>query len=282
MTKKRIADLLKEEVEKPGDGSETGTAQTEPETAKTQSRTRKRSSSAASDKASTTKASTAKASTTKASSTKASSTKTSSTKASSAKASTSKTTASETAKASADKGSADKTSEAAERRIKELEALLKASAEQISALQGDVQTHQERIFELKDGLEKAEGENKKKAAQVEKLANELEVAKTTIRQLTESSKAKAEKAAKEEAERVAAEKADAEKAEAEKAEAERVEAEKQAAKKKDEREKSLTLRRARTPYSSYKSIPEYAIQRGTPTGGQSNSMMSDDDIGWVD
>ena len=38
---------------------------------------------------------------------------------------------------------------------------------------------------------------------------------------------------------------------------------------------TLTLRNRP---SSYKAIPEYAIQRGE----QNNSMLSDDDIGWVD
>ncbi len=101
---------------------------------------------------------------------------------------------------------------------------------------------------------------KRKDAQIKKLTADLEAATQTIVKLTDKSKPDAKPAA----ERPASPSATAEKA---------------AAQPSDR--PSLSVRRS--PYSSYNSsIPEYAIQRGTPPAGQSNSMMSDDDIGWVD
>ncbi len=161
------------------------------------------------------------------------------------------------------------------KKIKTLEAALIKTESQISALQDDVDTHQARIFELKDSLEKAENESKTKDADLKKVSAQLKEARQTILKISENQNAEKERlakageqAAKETAEREAAEKQAAAKA----AEA----AEKQKAEKQ---KSSLSFRR---PYTSYKSIPEYAIQRGTPASGQNNSMLDDDDIGWVD
>ena len=256
MTKKRIADLLKEEVEKPdGDGSTTGTAKAPTETgpsAKASSRTKKRTSS-------TSRASSSKSASTTSSSTRA---KSASSKSASKKSASSKSAKADTAakgntsKAAASKSETAPVAQDPNPTIKALEISLQKANEQIDALQADVSTHQARIFELKDSLQQAENTTKQKDTQLKQLTDELETAKATIRKLTEANREKAAQAA----DKAAADKAAADKA----------------------HRKSLTLQRSRTTYSSYKSIPEYAIQRGTPAGGQANSMMSDDDIGWVD
>ena len=104
-----------------------------------------------------------------------------------------------------------------------------------------------------------ERDRQAQTAQITKLTAELNEAKQVILKLTEANQqAKAQAQAEAEAASKAAPEAPATKP-----------AERQ----------SLKLRRH---YANYKSIPEYAIQRGTPTGGQNNSMLSDDDIGWVD
>ncbi|MGC1309382.1 MAG: hypothetical protein WA885_19345 [Phormidesmis sp.] len=224
MTKKRIADLLKEEVEKP-----VGEATTEPKRekdskdgdAESKGRTRKRPSAAKSATTQSTPRSTAKAAT------------------------------------KAIKKTAGQPSDDLTQKVAELEAALTQSAEQIMGLQADVNSHQDRIFELKDKLEKAESDRTKKAASIDKLVAELKEAKQTIVSLTAAKAADSRETAP------TAEKA----------------APPEPAPKPAERQ-SLSLQRR--PYSSYKSIPEYAIQRGTPTGGQNNSMLDDDDIGWVD
>lgn len=227
MTKKRIADLLKEEVEKPAAGE--ASPATDGDSAKT--RKRAAASQPTAQKAATqTKSSKAPATATKASATKASTAK------------------------SATKSTSDRQLTA---RITELEAALTQSAEKASALQADVDTHQNRIFELKDSLEQAERDRQSQTAQVTKLTAELEEAKQVILKLTEANQQAKEQASQAEPEAVVPEAPAAKPAE----------------------RQSLQLRR---PYTSYKSIPEYAIQRGTPTGGQNNSMLSDDDIGWVD
>ena len=224
MTKKRIADLLKEEVEKPATG------EADPADSDGTKGTRKRAAASQS---------TAQ---------KAAATQTKSPKAPAATAKTS------TAKAST-KSASDRQLTA---KISELETALAQSAEKVKALQADVDTHQNRIFELKDSLEKAERDRQAQTAQVTKLTAELDEAKQVILKLTEANQqAKAQAQAQAEQEKSAPEAPAAKPAE----------------------RQSLKLGR---PYNSYKSIPEYAIQRGTPTGGQNNSMLSDDDIGWVD
>lgn len=225
MTKKRIADLLKEEVEKPS-ASDTAA--------------RKRSAAKKPAPESSTAKSSAKTTAAKAKSDAAS------------KSAASKTPAKTTAKsttATKDVKSAD--TAALSKKNEQLQAELDKAIAQITALQEDVQTHQERVFELKDSLEKAESDGKKKAAQLEKATADLQEAKQTILKLSAAQQAKAEEA----------------KAAAAKAQSQ-------------SQKQALSVQQSRRP--SYKSIPEYAIQRGTPTGGQNNSMMSDDDIGWVD
>lgn len=227
MTKKRIADLLKEEVEKPAE--ENASTATDSDV----KGTRKRSSSTAQSAAAQ-------------SAGQATAKKTTTAQTKSAKAAAAKMTA--TAKPAA-KSASDRQLTA---KITKLEAALSQSAEKASALQTDVDTHQNRIFELKDSLEKAESDRQKQAAQLEKLTAELKEAKQVILKLSEANQAANQAADQPSAEEPAAQPAE---------------------------RQSLKLRR---PYTSYKSIPEYAIQRGTPAGGQNNSMLSDDDIGWVD
>lgn len=250
MTKKRIADLLKEEVEKSSTATPAGA----------------KSAQGGSAKASVSKASTAKAAakpaTSKTSASKSASEGAGTSTNASKSASKSVSPASASAKAAATKPSAVKGADTQAApdlapKVAELEAklneALQQSTAQISALQGDIDTHQSRIFELKDSLEKAENDGNKKDAQIKKLTTDLEAAKQTIGKLTERSKAEVAPTASPATEKAAAQPSD---------------------------RPSLSIRQS--PYSGYKSIPEYAIQRGTPPAGQSNSMMSDDDIGWVD
>lgn len=229
MTKKRIADLLKEEIEK----SDEGAGGDEPANPEQTSKTKARKPAAA-------KADTAK-----------SAAKTSAAKATStgSKATATKATAN---KATATKAAA-KPDEALTQKIAALETALQKNAEQVAALRADVDTHQSRIFELKDALQDAETASQKKDAQLEDLTAKLAEAKQTIMKLTEAKESTPEPAPEPAAEK-----------------------ESEAAKRQ-----SLQLKQ-RSPYSGYKSIPEYAIQRGTPAGGQNNSMMNDDDLGWVD
>ncbi len=234
MTKKRIADLLKEEVEKPAAG------EADPADGDGTKGTRKRAA------ASQSTAQKATATQTKSPKAPAATAKTPAAKTSTAKTSTAK---------SATKSTSDRQLTA---KISELEAALAQSAEKVNALQTDVDTHQNRIFELKDSLEKADRDRQAQTAKITQLTAELDEAKQVILKLTEANQqAKAQAQARAEQEETAPEAPAAKPAE----------------------RQSLQLGR---PYGSYKSIPEYAIQRGTPTGGQNNSMLSDDDIGWVD
>lgn len=261
MTKKRIADLLKEELEKPAaEGADRGPSENSDQGAGAENRDRKRPSTqtetagakAASTKASTGKMSTGKTSTAKASSTKPSTAKSSTTKSASSAPAAQKTSATKAKPAAADTNAVEFTD-----KIAELGAALNRSAEQISALQEDIATHQSRIFELKDSLQKSESDRTKKDSTIAKLASELDEAKQTILKLT---------AAQEKA----------------KQQAEQAKPDPTAAKKPEDKPPARQSLSLRQPYPSYKSIPEYAIQRGTPEGGQNNSMLSDDDIGWVD
>lgn len=233
MTKKRIADLLKEEVEKSSTAASAGAKSDQDDSAK----------------ASVTKASTAKASAAKPATSKTSASKSISPASASTKAAATKPSAVKGADAQV---APDLAPKVADPEAKLNEALQQSTA-QISALQGDIDTHQSRIFELKDSLEKTENDGKKKDAQIKKLTADLEAAKQTIVKLTDKSKADVAPAASPATEKAAARPSD---------------------------RPSLSVRQS--PYSGYKSIPEYAIQRGTPPAGQNNSMMSDDDIGWVD
>ncbi len=248
MTKKRIADLLKEEVEKP----------TEEDSVKTSSDT---TNSAAKKFTTATDSATEASSETKSRTRKRASATASTAKSSSANA----TVATATAAKSAAKKVESKPA-VSDKKVVELEAALKKSAAQVSALQEDVETHQERVFELKDSLQSAQSESKTKDTQLKKLTVELEVAKQTILKLTEANKEKETLAI---ASKSAAPKAPEKSPE-----------------KSPEKETSKPAERQisvyRRPYTSYKSIPEYAIQRGTPASGQNTSMMDDDDIGWVD
>ncbi|MEL6778187.1 MAG: hypothetical protein AAFO06_13105 [Cyanobacteria bacterium J06597_16] len=256
MTKKRIADLLKEEVEKPAQAASSakGRGRKRPSAKAASTSTAAKSAAAKSAKSKSTAAKSAAAKSTAAKSTKSTAASRTASKA------TSKTTAKPAAtKASAAKASATKNESAAlAKKVAQLEAALNESAAQVSALQEDVETHQNRVFELKDSLEATERESKKKDSQLKKLTAELADAKQVILDLSEAA-AKNKAAAKA---GLATTK------------------QKTATPAKTPAARSLSVQRR--PYSSYKSIPEYAIQRGTPLGGQSNSMMDDDDIGWVD
>ena len=214
MTKKRIADLLKEEVEKTSEATQTqakGTsqpAQPAPDSTSatgkaTSSRTRKRPS-----KSSTT--------TTKQAATKTSSTST------------------------------------VEKQIAKLETALNQAKEQIVGLQGDIEPHQARIFELKDELTASQKATAEQTQALPKATAELETAKDTIRKITAAQKENAAAAQKEKPTTKVIHGADL-----------------------ATNRNTLSLRNRP---SSYKAIPEYAIQRGE----QNNSMLSDDDIGWVD
>lgn len=226
MTKKRIADLLKEEIEK----SDEGTGEGNPANPEQPSKTKARKPAAA-------KPGTAK----------------SAAKTSAAKA-TSTATKATAPKATATKAVA-KPDEALTQKNAALETALQKNAEHVAALRADVDTHQSRIFELKDALQDAETASQKKDAQLKDLTAKLAEAKQTILKLTEASESAAQHSEP---------------------------APEPAAQKESETKRQSLKLQQRSPYSSHKSIPEYAIQRGTPAGGQSNSMMNDDDLGWVD
>ncbi|EKV02392.1 hypothetical protein Lepto7375DRAFT_4623 [Leptolyngbya sp. PCC 7375] len=221
MTKKRIADLLKEEVDKSNDAEQTpaptpaqdsqpskvgngGTAETASGTSRTRKRTNKTSTAS--------KQTTAKKATTKQTTTEASNT-------------------------------AD-----LKKQIADLKTSLKQAQEQISGLQDDIKTHQTRIFELKDELETSQKVAADKSEALTKVTEELETAKETIRKIT----AQQEEAAQQE------------------------DTPTKVIHGADLAVNRHTLSLRNRP-SSYKAIPEYAIQRG-----EHNSMLSDDDIGWVD
>ncbi len=212
MTKKRIADLLKEEVEKTNETTQAPADNESQEAgAKANATTDKSSADTSPNR---TKKRTSKAST------------------------TAKQTNAEDANNIA----------ALEKQITELEASLKQAKEQISGLQDDIKTHQTRIFELKDELDASQKSESEKATELAKANEELETAKETIRQIT----AHHEKATKPE------------------------EASQKVIHGADLAINRNTLSLRNRP-SSYKAIPDYAIQRG-----EQNTMLSDDDIGWVD
>ncbi|MBX2866327.1 MAG: hypothetical protein KTR27_22485 [Leptolyngbyaceae cyanobacterium MAG.088] len=209
MTKKRIADLLKEEVEK---NNETAAKPAEKDTQKIQ----------------TSNTGTAKKASSGANRTRKRTTK-----------------ASSTAKQTDAKTSSDND---LEKQIANLEASLKQAKDQISGLQDDIKTHQSRIFELKDELEASQKTTAEKTEALAQAKEELETAKETIRKIT-------------------AQKEDAPKAE---------ESSPKVVHGADLATNRNTLS-LRNRSRGYKAIPEYAIQRG-----EQNSMLSDDDIGWVD
>ncbi len=263
MTKKRIADLLKEEVEK-SSVSVPAAAKLAPSNSASDSAKPSASDSASDSAKPSAKPSVTKASAAKASAAKRTTSKTSASQSTSKSASKSGSPASASTKAAATKSSAVKAADTQTTpdlapKVADLEAklneALQQSTDQISALQGDIDTHQSRIFELKDSLEKTENDGKKKDAQIKKLTDDLEAAKQTIVELTDKSKLDAKQLASQPAT-----------------------ADKTAAQPSDRA--SLSVRQS--PYANHKSIPEYAIQRGTPLAGQGSSMMNDDDLGWVD
>lgn len=246
MTKKRIADLLKEEVEKTADSSAGGT------TSKAASTSKRTPAKAASKSTSrTSKTTTAKTTTAKAGTAKTSTAKTASARRSKT-ASATKTTRTATAKTSTASTAQSATTLA--KKVAELEAALKTSQKQVAGLQEDLETHQGRIYELKDNLEAAEREATAKDKQLTKVTKELEDAKDMIRKLTEISNQPAQTKKEGPAQPkpshpvLGADLAT--------------------------NRHTLSVRQQRT---SRKAIPEYAIQRG-----EQNSMLSDDDIGWVD
>ena len=228
MTKKRIADLLKEEVEKSN--------QAEPAPAEGESQT----TDVKLDKPETTEAASNKAHGKTAAGTTGRSRKRTTRKSS--------TTVEKASQATANN------SVALEKKIRELESSLQQAQEQISGLQGDIKTHQDRIFELKDELEASKQSVAEKSEALAKATEELETAKETIRQIT----------AVQEKERET------------KAQADEAAAKPQVIHGADLATNRSTLSLRNRP-GGYKAIPDYAIQRG-----EQNSMLSDDDIGWVD
>ena len=219
MTKKRIADLLKEEVEK------TDQAEQDPAQSKTQE-----AASASSETSETTAKSSGSTGRTR--------------KRSSKPTSATKTTTTATKKASTTSDTAS-----LEKKITELEASLSQAEEQIVGLQEDLETHQSRIFELKDELAASQKATADKTIELSKVSEELETAKETIRKITAAQTNKAESPEQPQPKVIHG---------------------------ADLATNRNTLSLRNRP-SSYKAIPEYAIQRG-----EQNSMLSDDDIGWVD
>ncbi len=208
MTKKRIADLLKEEVEKSNEAAQTPAEDVSQETQTNSDTTKKTESGTGRTRKRTSKPAT-----------------------------TAKQTNVETGDTTALK-----------KQVAALETSLKQAQEQITGLQNDVKTHQARIFELKDELDAAQKATSEKAEELTKANEELETAKETIRQIT------------------------AQKEEAPKSE----ELSPKVIHGADLATNRNTLSLRNRP-SGYKAIPDYAIQRG-----EQNSMLSDDDIGWVD
>ncbi|MEO0539346.1 MAG: hypothetical protein AAFZ80_00615 [Cyanobacteria bacterium P01_A01_bin.105] len=259
MTKKRIADLLKEEVEKSAESAAEPSAETVPEVKpkrtprRSTRKTRGRGASAATQGKSGDEATPASAVTVeveaKALDNKALDTGALDTKTLDTKALTNGAVAADISVAA----------EILKNRITDLERQLAAANQKMVDLQADVTTHQNRVYELKDSLDVAQKAEQKKAADLEKVKAELKAAKDTIRQLTvQPSVAQAESPAKP--------------------------AEQPAAQKPAHTIMGADLARnrrtfsARRPPTPRKSIPDYAILRD----GQQNSMLSDDDIGWVD
>ena len=211
MTKKRIADLLKEEVEKSNE------ADLSPKTSQD------------------------------------SAPETDTDSASDTKASSGTRTRKRTARASAaakNPQSDDNNTAALKKQIAELEKSLEQAQEQITELQDDIETHQTRIFELKDELEASQKAAAEKTDALAKATEELETAKETIRQITAAQQKENEKS-DDTASQTVIHGADL-----------------------ATNRNTLSLRNRPR---GYKAIPDYAIQRG-----EQNSMLSDDDIGWVD
>ena len=169
-------------------------------------------------------------------------------------------------------------SAAFDKQISTLEASLEQAQEQIAGLQEDIKVHQARIFELKDELEASQKETAAKTEALAKATEELETAKETIRKITAASPqedaTKAEASAPNVihgADLATRNVADQDTANPETSAPNVIHGADLATNRN-----TLTLRNR--PSRSYKAIPEYAIQRGE----QNNSMLSDDDIGWVD
>ncbi|MEL7502525.1 MAG: hypothetical protein AAFN18_08655 [Cyanobacteria bacterium J06554_6] len=252
MTKKRIADLLKEEVAKSEESGAAAAAEPKPAPKRT---TRKPSTR------------------------KASSATKGQTRSRRKPAAEEKPAAEATVEVKATELAGELSTEAADisvaaeilkNRISELENQLAAANQKIADLQADVATHQDRVYELKDSLDAAQQDAQKKDADWEKVKAELETAKDTIRQLTaepsspevpqpESSQPKSSKS------QLAAKAPPSEPKPARKI---------MGADLATDR-RTLSARRRST---GSKAIPDYAILRD----GQQNSMLSDDDIGWVD
>ena len=132
-------------------------------------------------------------------------------------------------------------------------------------MQDDVKTHQDRVYELKDSLDSAQKAAQKQDADLSKVRAELETAKDTIRQLTAEPKSETKPP------------------ETKPVEAKPVEtkpAHPVMGPDLARNRQTLSARRPPTnrPSRGSKAIPDYAILRD----GQQNSMLSDDDIGWVD
>jgi chromosome segregation ATPase len=216
MTKKRIADLLKEEVEKAAEP--TKAADTPEATPKPSARTGRASAAAKTTPRKTTRRSAAKTT----------------------------AAAAHTAQSPAE-NETDATA-TLKTQITDLESALKAAQAQVAGLQSDIETHQNRIYELKDSLETTQRDLAIKDQQLQKTTQALEEAKTTIRQLTELKAAAAPEPPAKPAHIVHG---------------------------PDLATSRHTLSRQQPGRT--KAIPDYAIQRG-----EQNSMLSDEEIGWVD
>ncbi len=263
MTKKRLSDLLKEEVNKadtPAESApepEADAAQAEPEAKPAASKTTSRRASSASRRTSSSRQTGKPARSTRSTKTTG---KTTSQKKNDTTAA--KTTTPSTPKAKAESTATTTPAIASEAAatpdlaatVKTLEQDLAAAATEktrlekvVEGLQKDLDTQQARLFELKDSLDQAEATSKAKADALTKTQAELEDAKKTILQLTEAN-AKAPVPVK-----------------------------------------STPTRRSgidilpRRPVESasqkhyHRGVPETSVEKSQP-----NPMLSDADIGWVD
>ncbi len=263
MTKKRLSDLLKEEVNKADTPAasapdpEADATQAEPEAKPAASKTTSRRASSASRRTSSSRQTSKPARSTR-------STKTTGKTASQKQTDTTaaKTTTQSTAQDKAESTATTTPAIAPEvdpsadltATVKTLEQELAAAAKEktrlekvVEGLQKDLDTQQARLFELKDSLDQAEAATKAKAEALVKTQSELDEAKKTILQLTEAN-AQAPVPAK-----------------------------------------STPIRRSgvdilpRRPVDSvsqkhyHRGVPETSVEKSQP-----NPMLSDADIGWVD
>ncbi|MBD2256713.1 hypothetical protein [Pseudanabaena sp. FACHB-2040] len=148
--------------------------------------------------------------------------------------------------ATPDLGVAAKVSEL-EQALQQAQAREATLQKQVNGLQEDLGKQQERLFELKDLLEKANAEAEAKTSQLTQVTAELETAKKDILKVTEAKSQPAQTPASTRR-RVGADIVDRQ------------------------------IYGPRSQASRAKSLPEASFQPGPTT----NSMLSNDEIGWVD